>query len=582
MQWCRDALKPNLPTVTTVAVLGGGVGGLSAAHELAERGFVVKVYEQRKVFGGKARSMPVPRSGKHGRADLPAEHGFRFFPGFYRHLYDTMNRIPDPPRRTVYHSLVTPKLMMIAQDGRRNEIIGPMIPPASFDELKVTWDFIWTISTKLGIPLDEQIAFFERMLTFLTSCHERRIKQWENMSWWDFVDAANKSAAFQKFLAIGMTRTLVAAQAKEMSARTGASILWQLIFCTSVPGRHADGVLDGPTSEIWIDPWVTYLRSRGVEFNAGWTVTEIDYKDGCIDSATVRAANGREKPVKADYYVAAMPLERLRLLLTNELLEAEPGLRPLKNKELQIRWMNGMMFYLHRDVPLVNGHILFMDSSWALTAISQKQFWRDIDFARLGDGSVAGILSVDISDWCTKGSNGKPARECTKAEIHKEVWEQIIAHIDDGSLQQSNVATWFLDPDIRFPNPGNATNAEPLLVNTAGSWAKRPKAVTRIPNFFLAADFVQTNTDLATMEGANEAARRAVNGILKASGSHAKLCQVWKLWEPPVLAPFRIADEVRWRLGLDVKLPVKVTPTGQLQPTDPAARALLAIARRLG
>jgi hypothetical protein len=29
----------------TVAVLGGGVGGLTAAHELAERGFSVHVYE---------------------------------------------------------------------------------------------------------------------------------------------------------------------------------------------------------------------------------------------------------------------------------------------------------------------------------------------------------------------------------------------------------------------------------------------------------------------------------------------------------------------------------------------------------
>ena len=51
----------------TVAVLGGGVGGLSAAHELAERGFKVKVYEHRDAFGGKARSLPVPRSGKAGR-----------------------------------------------------------------------------------------------------------------------------------------------------------------------------------------------------------------------------------------------------------------------------------------------------------------------------------------------------------------------------------------------------------------------------------------------------------------------------------------------------------------------------------
>src|SRR5215216_3191309 len=67
--------------MTRVAILGGGVAGLSAAHELAERGFEVVVLEARDIPGGKARSLPVPGSGTGGRADLPAEHGFRFFPG---------------------------------------------------------------------------------------------------------------------------------------------------------------------------------------------------------------------------------------------------------------------------------------------------------------------------------------------------------------------------------------------------------------------------------------------------------------------------------------------------------------------
>jgi uncharacterized protein with NAD-binding domain and iron-sulfur cluster len=44
-------------------VLGGGVAGLSAAHELAERGFEVTVHEQRDAPGGKARSIPVAGSG---------------------------------------------------------------------------------------------------------------------------------------------------------------------------------------------------------------------------------------------------------------------------------------------------------------------------------------------------------------------------------------------------------------------------------------------------------------------------------------------------------------------------------------
>src|SRR5207253_7819158 len=84
----------ELANMTRVAILGGGVAGLSAAHELAERGFAVAVYEMKSIWGGKARSMGKPGSGAGGRKVLPGEHGFRFFPGFYKHLPDTMKRIP--------------------------------------------------------------------------------------------------------------------------------------------------------------------------------------------------------------------------------------------------------------------------------------------------------------------------------------------------------------------------------------------------------------------------------------------------------------------------------------------------------
>ena len=38
-----------------VVILGGGVAGMSAAHELIERGFEVEVFERQLIPGGKAR-----------------------------------------------------------------------------------------------------------------------------------------------------------------------------------------------------------------------------------------------------------------------------------------------------------------------------------------------------------------------------------------------------------------------------------------------------------------------------------------------------------------------------------------------
>jgi hypothetical protein len=104
--------------------------------------------------------------------------------------------------------------------------------------------------------------------------------------------------------------------------------------------------------------------------------------------------------------------------------------------------------------------------------------------------------------------------------------------------------------------------------------------VTAIPNLFLASDYVRTYTDLATMEAANEAARRAVNGILDASGSTARRCAVWRLQEPGVFAAARALDRVRWRLfRRPARAPVTVTPGGAIAARGLAGRALLAASR---
>jgi uncharacterized protein with NAD-binding domain and iron-sulfur cluster len=561
--------------MTRVAILGGGVAGLTAAHELAERGFEVVVLEQRDIPGGKARSLPVPGSAADGRADLPAEHGFRFFPGFYQHIPDTMKRIPAGAG-SVFGHLVGAERILLAQAGGRNEILTTAHAPESLDDLAVLSRFLLEVMTGLGMTPADHAWLMDRLLTLLTSCDERRYEQWELQSWWVYVQAEQRSVAFRKFLADGLTRTLVAARAREISARTGGLILAQLVFDLMRAGGRADRVLDAPTNAAWIDPWVAHLGDLGVDLRLSAPVQGLTVDGGRIAGVTTPGGT-----VTADYYVAALPVEVFRALAGPPLRALEPRLAALDR--LVTRWMNGVLFYLDRDVPVVEGHAIYIDSEWALTSISQAQFWKGVDLERYGDGRVKGILSVDVSDWTTPGRRtGKVAMACSREEIRAEVWGQLTDHLNDGPapvLDDHHVVRWFLDPAIQFPNPTQATNLEPLLINTAGSWADRPEPVTRIPNLLLAADYVRTNTDLATMEGANEAARRAVNAILKAAGRR-DLCQVFALREPAVLGPARLLDRVRWRLfHRPAKPPLRVSDDGGVEPRGLLSRGVLAAGR---
>jgi uncharacterized protein with NAD-binding domain and iron-sulfur cluster len=539
-----------------VAILGGGVAGMSAAHELIERGYQVAVYEKQPVIpGGKARSLPVPASGVGGRKDLPAEHGFRFFPGFYRHLPDTMSRIPYKATKRVSDNLVPAPDSLLARIGT-DEIHFPTHFPQNLNDLYLAFRFFFRFGKTFGIPVPEIIFFIGKLLVLMTSCEERRFAEYESLSWWDFIEADNHSANYRQYLADKMSRSLVAVQPRDLSTRTGGYILLQFFYDFSIPGTALDRVLNGPTNDVWIDPWLEYLRSKGVEYHKDATVEAIQCTGTHIKGVTVRE-QGAQQAVDADFYITAMPVEVITPLITDAMKNADPQLARLA--ALQYRSMNGILFYLKRDIPIVAGHTNYTDAPWALTSISQPQFWPGVNLAGYGDGTTAGILSVIISDWNTPGLLiQKPACKCTQDEIIQEVWYQLKQHLNDGPvpiLNDADLVRVFLAPSIVFPAPDQPKSAEPLLINTICSWGNRPEAITRIENLFLAADYVRTYTDLATMEAANEAARRAVNGILMATGSTADRCDVWPLPEPILFAPERELDRLLFRLGLPHRFP---------------------------
>jgi hypothetical protein len=302
-----------------------------------------------------------------------------------------------------------------------------------------------------------------------------------------------------------------------------------------------------------------------VKYHSGAVVNRIHVAAGKISGMSYRMEGAQQDlDAQADYYLLAVPVERAAGLVSKEMLAADPSLRNIVRLAPNVEWMNGIQFYLNTPLNMHRGHTIYSGSNWALTSISQTQFWPHYDLTHRGNGKIVSILSVDISDWENEGDfNKKQARHCTHEEIKLEVWAQLKQELNAGGkdvLRDAMLESSYLDSSIVSAHEamGEAMladltldeqdklnkvfNLEPLLVNQVNTWNIRPQAVTRIPNLFLASDYVKTHTDLATMEGANEAARRAVNGILKASGSKDNLCGVWKLETPWLLRALRVAD----------------------------------------
>lgn len=534
-----------------VIILGGGIAGLSAAHELIERHFDVEIYERLPIPGGKARSFPVPGSGKDGRKDLPGEHGFRFFPRFYRHVTDTMSRIPYGPSGTVADNLVDTTRFQLSRYGRHAVDLVARSARTISDVRVLLDDLGRFLGGDLGLSHDDVAFFGSKVWQIATSCRERRNSDYEKIGWWDFIEAEHRSPAYQKLLGHGITRSLVAAKARTASTKTIGDIFVQLLFDIVAPGPSTDRVLNGPTNDVWIDPWRRYLESRGVTYHPSSKVTGVAFDGQRVRSASIDRS-GSTIRVAGDYFIFAMPVEDVIDLITPEMVKADPALSSLFKLDDITEWMNGIQIYLKEDVPIAHGHSIYVDSPWALTSISQAQFWKHLSLSGYADGAVRGIISVDISEWSEPGLNGKAAKDCSAEEIKAEVWEQLKRSLNYGDvvvLRDEQVHSWSLDPDIQR-HDGTTANEEPLLVNLVDTWKLRPEAVTRIPNLFLASDYVRTFTDLATMEAANEAARRAVNGILDGAGSTANRCAVWQLHEPEIFAPWREFDFVRYAQGL--------------------------------
>jgi uncharacterized protein with NAD-binding domain and iron-sulfur cluster len=584
---------------------------------------------------------------------LPGEHGYRFFPSFYRHVFDTMGRIPllDPVKKTDFAiqqeraaAIPEPEPFRHKEDGRTaydnlRPLTGQVLAftngnrpdefsrfrPRSFEEVREYIKVIFSSDDKGGFGLDPRDAMRVtlRAMQFLTSSSARR-QDYERVSWWDFVKGETLGAGAKRMIE-RWPRALVAMDAHSSDARTFGIGLTQLVLDLYRPDGFRDGTLKGPTNDAWLDPWRRYLEAQGVEFIHGklngftlldtpkgkrrvWPLVECYEPRYALKKVEPdRAALAADEPdtetppppeLLPGYFVVAVPPLQGRAVAKTYCTQVYGGVaaapegsdlaklarfasgvsdHDIQDPRRQVedfRHFVGIQYYFAEDVFWADGHTYYPDSEWALTSVSQARFWEDRTDWEHG---YRGILSVIIGDWETPGIKvKKPASQCSKDDLAREVWEQIKKSVQRDVASRSTVSTqqppyrrtvgselpnpiyWHIDDNLEN-DESPFVNRSPFPITAPGAWDLRPGAVDDqyvVENaIVLAGAHLKTFTRLTTMESANESGRRAVNAILvhghdtmpEQSIYRRTLCDLWNPEENEVA-------DFQWFKDLDAKL----------------------------
>lgn len=199
---------------------------------------------------------------------IPGEHGFRFFPGFYRHIFDTMRRTPvindkGIAQGTAFDQLIQTPHPQLSLKGALYDFDSRNI--TTMAQARRAMDLM---THKLGFKSTDLLGLSVKTFRFLTSGRNRRENQTENITMIDYIGGDNPNRLYTPAcldFIDRQPRALAAMSASESDARSQYSILLQLGL-KSLPDP---ATLNGPTSLSWLDPWKAYLKKQGVKFFVG-------------------------------------------------------------------------------------------------------------------------------------------------------------------------------------------------------------------------------------------------------------------------------------------------------------------------
>ncbi|ORV72777.1 FAD-dependent oxidoreductase [Mycobacterium gastri] len=570
-------MKPSMPAETHVVIAGAGIAGMAAAMTLADAGVRVTLCEAAAEAGGKAKSLR--RTDNH-----PTEHSLRIYLDYYQTLLTLFSRIPTENGMTVLDNLVGISPIRITEQGvigkpaapvaveRRRRALARIVskifkPLQQAGRILLRSAIVIIGLARMGVPPADSIHYLHAHLRLVWMCRERFFAELGDISYGDFLKLSRRSPRAQAFFS-ALPRIFVAARPTAEAAAIAPIILKALFHLTSCPEALNDTklpsvmMMNGPTSERMIDPWIRHLRNLGVDIHFDMRVGDLEFDDGRVTALV--STDGRK--VACDYAILAVPYLMLREIANKAHVKQHvPHLA--EAHAIALESSNGIQCFL-RDIPGTWPHFMrpgvaasYVDSEWSLVSVIQGEgFWQNVS---LPEGTKY-VLSLTWSDVDQPGRVfHRPLSECSPDEILTECLAQC-------GLDRSAILDWQIDYELKHlreadyeglasklpphlaypPAAGNRmVNLSPLTILMPGARYRSPRIRTEVPNLFLAGEATYS-PDLTffvpTMEKAASSGYLAAEEIVTLAASAAGPRPKIRFRDPIPFAVLRRVDRWLW------------------------------------